>query len=602
MNLLDGKDRRRVYFAMVAQICGSLMDLVGVMLIGVVTYVATSSISSSQARNANFDKVLDIFGLSGESNTQLLIILSSCAVFLFLAKSVTVPLLLRRILRFLGQKSAQTSAYIAEKFFNLPLTSIQKESTQQVAFAMGVGVNSAIGETIGAAVVIVAEFSLLCMLSVTLLIVDPIVTVFTVAYFGLLGVLLQKLLGNWIANNARTRAETEVEGRAAIQELSTSYREMFVGHHIDYYVDDFSTVRRRATRAQSDWQLISYIPKYFLEGALVVGAGLLTAAEFLTKDTTAAISTLVIFMAATSRVLPSILRFQGAAAIIRASFGTTKFTFEILDQIKEHEELKASRATSATVTQTHSDSDDFVPEIEMSALSFRYSPTGETVLQDVTLHITPGSTVAIVGPTGSGKSTLADLMLGVIDADAGEVRISGLHPRDAVERWPGLIGFVPQVVAMRDASIRENVALGIKRDEIDDQLVWGALDAAELGDYLRGTRQGLDTEVGERGIRLSGGQRQRLGLARALYSNPKLLVLDEATSALDSETEATIARSIEQLGSDVTRVTIAHRLATVMHADKVVYLEDGNVLAVGSFDEVRSQVPQFDKQASLLGL
>jgi len=586
-----------------AQIMGSIMDLAGVMLIGVVTYVATSSLSESGVRNKNFDKVLDIFGLSDATNSKLLVLLSSCAVFLFLAKSITVPLLLRRILRFLGEKSAETSAHIAEKFFNLPLTSIQKESTQQVAFAMGVGVNAAIGETLGAAVVIVAEFSLLCMLSAALLIVDPIVTVFTVAYFGLLGLLLQKLLGSWISNNARTRAQTEVEGRAAVQELSTSYREMFVGNHISYYVNEFSAVRRRATRAQSDWQLISYIPKYFLEGALVVGAGLLTAAEFLTKDTTAAISTLVVFMAATSRVLPSILRFQGAAAIIRASIGTTKFTFEILDQIRQHgtDQVVSAESTRVDTSQTPQQQ-NFTPSIEISHLSFKYGVSASKVLDDVSLEIAPGATVAIVGPTGSGKSTLADLMLGVIDADEGEVKIGNLPPREAVRKWPGLIGFVPQVVAMRDASIRENVALGIARDEINDQLVWNALDAAELGEYLRTTRQGLDTEVGERGIRLSGGQRQRLGLARALYSNPKLLVLDEATSALDSETEATIARAIEHLGSDVTRVTIAHRLATVMHANKVVYLENGKILAVGTFEQVREQVPQFDKQASLLGL
>ena len=581
---------------MSAQILGSLMDLVGVMLVGVVTYVATSSIGGSGTRSENLTNVLDFFGLANVSNSRLLAILSTFAILLFLTKSVLVPLLLRRILRFLGIKSAQVSAYIAEKFFKLPLTAIQKESTQQVAFAMGVGVNSAIGETIGASVVIVAEFSLLCMLSAALLIVDPVVTVFTVAYFGLLGVLLQKLLGTWIANNARTRAEKEVEGRASIQELATSYREMFVGNHIDYYVNQFSKVRKHATRAQSDWQLISYIPKYFLEGALVVGAGLLTAAEFLTKDTTAAISTLVVFMAATSRVLPSILRFQGAAAIIRASAGTTKFTFEILDQIHDYESRNAILTTPANFSA------GFAPRIEVEHVSFRYSETSEKVLDDVSLSIEPGSTVAIVGPTGSGKSTLADLMLGVIEADEGDVRIGGVHPREAVKIWPGFIGFVPQVVAMRDASIRENVALGIDRTEIKDEQVWAALDAAKLGDYLRSTRNGLDTEVGERGIRLSGGQRQRLGLARALYSNPKLLVLDEATSALDSETEAMIAKAIEELGSDVTRITIAHRLATVMHADKVVYLEDGQILAEGTFEEVRSAVPQFDKQASLLGL
>lgn len=600
LNLLDRKDHRRVYLAMMAQIFGSLLDLAGVILIGVVTYVAASTINSQQQKGASFERLLNLFGLDKLSSSNLLVLLSGLAVFLFLVKSAIVPVMLRRILRFLGNRSAELSTRIAERFFKLPLTTIQRGSTQEISFALGVGVNSAIGETLGAAVVIVAEFSLLLMLSVALLLVDPIITLFTVAYFGLLAMLLQRILGTWMSKNAQTRAETEIAGRSAVQELSMSYREMFVGNHINYYVNEFSKVRQRATRAQADWQLIGYIPKYFLEGALVIGAGMLTAFEFLTKDTTTAISTLVVFMAATSRVLPSILRFQSGAAIMRASVGTTKLTFEIIEKINRIEDASA-RNDSSQATQGNRP-EQFIPSISIAGVYFRYDLVGSKILSNVSLEIKPGATVAIVGPTGAGKSTFADLMLGVIEPDSGSVRVGGVLPQEAVQIWPGQIGFVPQVVAMRDASIRENVALGIPSDEIDDQRVWKALDAAELADYLRTTRQGLDTQIGERGIRLSGGQRQRLGLARALYMEPKLLVLDEATSSLDSETEATIASAIANLGSDITRVTIAHRLATVMHADLVVYLDNGRIMATGTFEEVRAAVPQFDKQASLLGL
>jgi ABC-type multidrug transport system fused ATPase/permease subunit len=208
----------------------------------------------------------------------------------------------------------------------------------------------------------------------------------------------------------------------------------------------------------------------------------------------------------------------------------------------------------------------------------------------------------MVGSTGAGKSTLADLILGVIDADTGSITISGCTPRDAVVRWPGAIAYVPQVVGLTEGSVRENVALGLPDPAIDDDLVWEALERAHLAPFLRDTREGLDTIIGERGVRLSGGQRQRLGIARALYTKPRLLVLDEATSALDAETEQAITDTLRELEGQVTTVTIAHRLATIRFADEVLFLQDGLIKARGTFDEVRASTPDFDRQAQILGL
>jgi ABC-type multidrug transport system fused ATPase/permease subunit len=207
-----------------------------------------------------------------------------------------------------------------------------------------------------------------------------------------------------------------------------------------------------------------------------------------------------------------------------------------------------------------------------------------------------------VGSTGAGKSTLADVILGVISPQAGSVDISGVPPRVAIERWPGAISYVPQAVALVAGTVRENVALGMPDDAISDDLVWEALRRAHLADFLSESREGLDTTIGERGFRLSGGQRQRLGIARALYTRPRLLVLDEATSALDAETEQAIIRTLEDLEGEVTTITVAHRLATVRNADQVVYLEGGRIVARGTFEQVRAQVTDFDRAAALLGL
>ena len=207
-----------------------------------------------------------------------------------------------------------------------------------------------------------------------------------------------------------------------------------------------------------------------------------------------------------------------------------------------------------------------------------------------------------MGSTGAGKSSLADVILGVMAPQSGTVLISGESPREAISRWPGAISYVPQTVSLVHGSIRENVALGLPPDVIDDELAWEALERAHLAEFLRENREGLDTKIGERGFRLSGGQRQRLGLARALYTRPKLLVLDEATSALDAETEQSIIQTLSELEGEVTTVTVAHRLATVRQADVLLYMQDGVIVATGTFAEVRAQVPDFDRQAALLGL
>jgi ABC-type multidrug transport system fused ATPase/permease subunit len=223
-------------------------------------------------------------------------------------------------------------------------------------------------------------------------------------------------------------------------------------------------------------------------------------------------------------------------------------------------------------------------------------------LDGVTLSIAAGESVGLVGRSGAGKSTLADVVLGVLEPDAGSAELGGVNPSGATTRWPGGVAYVPQDVVLANDTIRANVALGLPDGAIDDELVWEALSRAHVAEYLREQRDGLNTRIGERGVRLSGGQRQRIGIARALYTRPRLLVLDEATSALDAETEQAISETIADLEGDVTLIIIAHRLSTVRAVDRLVYLEDGRVVAQGSFQEVEQRVPALRRQAELMGL
>jgi ABC-type multidrug transport system fused ATPase/permease subunit len=336
---------------------------------------------------------------------------------------------------------------------------------------------------------------------------------------------------------------------------------------------------------------------------------LLGVVQFLTKDWTSAAATVALFLAAGSRILPGLLRLQGASITIRNAAVQAQPTFFMSDFLaRTRTDAHQARLPVERITadQIHAHVvagyPDFVADVKVENVTQIYADAEAPALIDASFTAAPGTSVALVGSTGAGKSTLADVVLGVMEPVSGSVTISGVSPRAAIDRWPGAISYVPQAVALVAGSVRENVALGLPNDAIDDDLVWAALKRAHLDNFLIENREGLDTMIGERGFRLSGGQRQRLGIARALYTRPKLLILDEATSALDAETEQAIIQTLGELEGEVTTITVAHRLATVRYADQVLYLEAGRITARGTFDEVRAQVADFDNQATLLGL
>jgi ABC-type multidrug transport system fused ATPase/permease subunit len=302
------------------------------------------------------------------------------------------------------------------------------------------------------------------------------------------------------------------------------------------------------------------------------------------------------FLASASRILPSIVRAQSALLAVKQSEGGSEIT---INQILELEEIEKSKKvfSSQTLKNKH-----FIPEIKISNLNFSYENSNRFTLQDVSLEVEAGSLIAIVGESGAGKTTLVDLVLGMNTPNSGSIEICGVNSLEAAKKWPGKIAYVPQNITVIDGSIRRNVTLG-SDNNVSDLAVWTALKKAKLVDEVDAMPNKLDEIVGERGMKLSGGQRQRLGIARALFTDPKLIVFDEATSALDSITEKTVTEAIFGNNKrEMTLIVIAHRLSTVKNADLVVFLENGRVVAKGTFNEVRQVAPKFDEQAKLANL
>lgn len=606
LQLLSRRDRRILILVTLAQMATSLFDLVGVLLIGLVAALSVSVVAGGTPPTI-VETVVGWLGLGNVSTITAASVLAITAAFLLIFKSGVSVFLTRRILKFLANRQAMVSGKLASGLLSRPLIQVQQRSSQQTAYALTSGVNQATLMILGQTVVALTEIALLVILAAGLLLLDPVVTVFTIIYFALVALLLQRILSSWASRLGKYGADAEIASIASVQEALSTYREVTVSNRRPLYVQKFQTLRWQAASVQSDLTFIGLAPKYVFEVALVIGACLLAGSQLFLKDAFGAIATIAIFLAAGSRIVPSMLRLQGAAISVRGAAGNAGVTFELAAELRETDSGLAERPEenvdlSQIKERLNTDYSDFDASVCVRNVTVTFPGSDSPALLDVSLEAQQGTSLALVGSTGAGKSTLADVILGVLYPDAGTVTIGGLSPLEAVTKWPGAIAYVPQEVAMVNGSVSENVALGLPAEIVDQSRVWEALDRAHLGDFLRENREGLETVIGEGGMKLSGGQRQRLGVARALYTRPKLLVLDEATSALDAETEDAIVETLQSLEGDVTTITVAHRLATIRYSDQVAYLEAGHVITCGTFDEVRSLTPNFEKQAKLLGL
>lgn len=605
LNLLDSRDRGLLLVAIVIQVATSALDLVGVLLLGLVGALAVTTVQSQPAPQIVVD-LANTFGLGELSDQELVILFAASAAVVLLTKSVVSSLLTRRVFVFLANRQALISARLARELLSRTLTLIQARSSQETAYALIQGAGAATISILGQLVIIITELSVLVVLAIALLLIDPLVTLGAIGFFALIAILLQRLMGTWASRLGRTGAAADINSLNTLQDAFSVYREILVLNRRDWYVDKFQHLRWASAGVTADRAFLLQVPKYVFEASLVVGGVALAGILLLSKDSVSAVGTLALFLAASSRVMPSLLRLQGAGLSLRDSAAAAAPTFALAHDLRlsrENPEVPRMGTVRVRDSATHDSlpgSNRLPVGVEVTHLRFGYPGGDEEILEDVSLRIQPGESLALVGRSGVGKSTLADLVMGVLEPTSGSVKLNDLPPRTFVQRYPGAVAYVPQHPVLISGSLRENVALGCRSDEVSDAWIWETLEKVKLDDAFRRLSSGLEALLGGSGARLSGGQMQRLGIARALLSGPSLIVMDEATSALDAETELAITQLMQSFQGHVTTVVIAHRISTVESAERVAYLDKGRISCVGSFEDVRSQVPSFRRHVDLM--
>jgi ABC-type multidrug transport system fused ATPase/permease subunit len=523
-------------------------------------------------------------------------VLAVAATLILVSRTVISIILTKKVLFFLSRRGAVISSNLIKKMLSQSILSIQGKTTFENLYSLTVGVSNITIGILGTASTLVADLSLLLIMAVGLFVVDSVMAISTIAFFSLIGFGLYKFMHQKARNLGELESLLNIQSNEKITEVLSSYRESVVRNRRDYYSREIGALRLELSNTLGELAFMPNISKYIIESAVVVGALAISATQFIMQDAGHAVATLAVFLAAGTRIAPAVLRVQQGAIQIRRSIGAATTALDLIDELKDLPEVESG---SDELDVSHF---GFNPSVSLKSVSFCYPDSIEPAIAGASLEISSGSVVAIVGPSGAGKTTLIDLILGVLEPDSGQILISGMAASEVAKKWPGALSYVPQDVMISNGTFLSNVKLGFPADAGTHDLVEEAIETAQLKEFIDGLPEGLESKVGDRGTSLSGGQRQRLGIARALFTKPKLLVLDEATSALDGETEANISAAIGALKGEVTVILIAHRLSTVRGADKVVYLEAGKIIAAGTFDEVRNLVPNFDRQASLMGL
>lgn len=593
--VLSVSDRRKIIAVIFLQISFGFLDLIGVAVIGVIGALAITGVQAREPGN-RVSSLLEFLQLDGYQLQTQVAILGSIAALLLIGKTIFSIIFTKRTLFFLSRRGAVISGNLISKLFSQSLLAVQAKSMNEMMYSVTSGVNIITVGVLGTTVSLISDMSLLLVMAVGLFAIDTVVALSLFILFGVIGLTLYKFMHLKARNLGMLQAEISIKSGEKVLEVIRSYRETVVRNRRDYYARVIGKQRLELANVTAEISFMPNISKYVMEIAMVIGALSICAVQFVLQDAAHAIAVLSIFLAASTRIAPAILRLQQGAISIKSSLGAATPTLELIESLQHVNKIESAGDDIDTVHE------GFESKIELSGVSLTYPGKTEPALSNIDLTINSGQIVALVGPSGAGKTTLVDVLLGVIPPDFGTVKISGLKALDAISKWPGAISYVPQDVMIANGSIRDNVGMGYPSDSVSDDFVWNALKVAQLEDFVKGLDQGVNSQVGDRGTKISGGQRQRLGIARAMFTKPHLLVLDEATSSLDGETEANISDSVNAMKGNVTVLMIAHRLSTVRNADLVVYLENGSVIATGSFESVRNQVPDFDRQAQLMGL
>jgi ATP-binding cassette, subfamily B, bacterial PglK len=585
--LLDRATKRRLAVATAAMMFLAVLEALA--LVALVPLLEILSAPDLRSSSSDVQRISDLLG--NPEPATLAVALGVFAITLYIVKSVAAIGILRWTTNFALAQEAHMARRLMKAYLDAPYAEHLKVNSAEFVRTMTVSLAQIFRSAFVQCFNAVGDLVAVVLVGAVLAVSDVVLALLAGAYFAAVSVGYHRAARRVMERAAQEVHEQQPVDLRTITEALAAVKEVKLHGAEDAFADEVYEVRRRLLPAQRAFALSSVVPRYVLELAMVGAAALIALFAFTTEPVDSATATVGIFIVGGFRML---------APLNKVIFGFTQARAALPSLEQVHGDLaRLERAPSAApVAEVRAGPGPLRPRLALRDVSFSFVP-GVPVLEHVNLEIEPGEAIGLVGRSGAGKSTLVDLVLGVLDADSGDVVVDDWPIRSVRRQWQAMLGYVPQSIVLFDDTVRANVALGVAAADVDEERLARALARAQLDHVVASLPSGADQVVGEHGVQLSAGQRQRIGVARALYREPSVLVFDEATSSLDNETEFKLTEILESLRGSVTTITIAHRLSTVRRCDRLCYLEHGTIAADGSFEELNRRIPDFARMVEL---
>jgi len=572
MKLLDARQKRQMVGIVIMMLIGGVLESMGIALIAPVMQVVVDPEQIQKSKALSF--IYNLFNFT--SPTQLAALIMVMLILVFVVKNVFLYFMNVVQLRFVYTNQFATSRRMMINFMQRPYEYYLNADTSVIQRNITSDVNNMYGLILSSLQLISEIIVFICLVAI-LISQDAEMTI-TIAALLVVVLLVIKYFIKPVMTKAGQENQDYYSGLYKwIDESVTGIKEIKIANKENYFINGYADCGAGYVNAVQKYNLYNSTPRLLIETIAIAGmVGYMLVVMARGTSLTQLLPQLTVLAAAAARLLPSANRINNYLTSI-AYF--EPFLMNVSDNLQmEIHDGSISYNSDDYRKKKEVEKLPVLKSINLDKISYKYPGTDKLILDNADMEIPVGKSVGIVGTSGAGKTTIVDVMLGLLKPVSGHIYADGVDVMEHYPQWLKNIGYIPQTIFMIDSTIRKNVAFGYADDEIDDNKVWQALKEASLEEFVRSLPEGLDTKIGERGIRLSGGQRQRIGIARALFEDPEVLVLDEATSALDNETEAAIMDSINRLHGRKTLVIIAHRLQTIEKCDMVYSINDGKAV------------------------
>ena len=560
--LLSKKQRRSLIYITILLFFGMVLEIFGLgVIVPMLTFILEPDSLNQFLKNSYFIKNI---GITNQSNFLYFFLIG--IVLLYIVKTVVIIYLIYRQNRFITDLYSDFSINLFNSYINQNYSFHLNKNSAILIKNIQIEVNL-FRSFLSSLITIIIEISLLLAILSTLIFIEPIGALSIGLFFSILSIVMFSISKKKLKSWGKKREIIDSNISKLILETFGGIKDILILGRKNYFEKYFLKVAKERSRILKNYLTISQTPRYFFELVAIFGlVGFILIMLLIGKDNTELITVLGVFVAATFRMIPSFNR-------IFSAFQNAKYYTSSVDLI--YKEFKSFDRDEKPTNFLKSK--NFNNKIEIQNLTFLYSKSKDLVLKKINLTINKGDSIGIIGESGSGKSTLVDLLMGLFKPKDGKIKIDGVDIHHNIRNWQNKIGYVPQSIFLTDDSILKNIALGIDENLIDFELINSVVKAAQLEKFIDSLDKGINTHVGERGVQLSGGQLQRIGIARALYNQPEILILDEATASLDYNTEINVMEAIKKLKKDKTLIIVAHRLKSIDDCDYIYKIENGEL-------------------------